>query len=224
MLVRAMFESVVVGSWARVNPETALELLLRNAKYQERVRWEAYAKYTDWVVKPEPEPAALTAPERAEAEQLFGKFAERAWTGHTSVRVVLREVEPSLPEEIRKILQRFAEVLVPEHNWLVHSSPLALFSRIRLDESTRKLKVNIGASPAFVLNALVDSTALQHAMLQLYVDHFALDGFRGPLEEAYTQVMARLRQAAEQTAVPKVGRNDPCPCGSGRKYKRCHGT
>ena len=23
---------------------------------------------------------------------------------------------------------------------------------------------------------------------------------------------------------PKVGRNDPCPCGSGRKYKTCHGS
>jgi len=23
---------------------------------------------------------------------------------------------------------------------------------------------------------------------------------------------------------PKVGRNDPCPCGSGRKFKRCHGA
>jgi len=22
----------------------------------------------------------------------------------------------------------------------------------------------------------------------------------------------------------KVGRNDPCPCGSGKKYKNCHGT
>jgi preprotein translocase subunit SecA len=22
---------------------------------------------------------------------------------------------------------------------------------------------------------------------------------------------------------PKVGRNDPCPCGSGKKYKACHG-
>jgi preprotein translocase subunit SecA len=22
---------------------------------------------------------------------------------------------------------------------------------------------------------------------------------------------------------PKVGRNDPCPCGSGRKFKQCHG-
>jgi preprotein translocase subunit SecA len=24
-------------------------------------------------------------------------------------------------------------------------------------------------------------------------------------------------------SVPKVGRNDPCPCGSGKKYKFCHG-
>jgi preprotein translocase subunit SecA len=22
---------------------------------------------------------------------------------------------------------------------------------------------------------------------------------------------------------PKVGRNEPCPCGSGKKYKKCHG-
>ena len=25
-------------------------------------------------------------------------------------------------------------------------------------------------------------------------------------------------------AVPRVGRNDPCPCGSGKKYKQCHGA
>jgi preprotein translocase subunit SecA len=23
---------------------------------------------------------------------------------------------------------------------------------------------------------------------------------------------------------PKLGRNDPCPCGSGRKFKKCHGA
>jgi len=22
----------------------------------------------------------------------------------------------------------------------------------------------------------------------------------------------------------KTGRNDPCPCGSGKKYKKCHGA
>ncbi|WP_088138597.1 preprotein translocase subunit SecA [Achromobacter xylosoxidans] len=26
-----------------------------------------------------------------------------------------------------------------------------------------------------------------------------------------------------RNALPKVGRNDPCPCGSGKKYKQCHG-
>ena len=32
-------------------------------------------------------------------------------------------------------------------------------------------------------------------------------------------------QVAQQPihAAPKVGRNDPCPCGSGKKYKQCHG-
>ncbi|MHB1052064.1 MAG: preprotein translocase subunit SecA [Thiobacillus sp.] len=30
-------------------------------------------------------------------------------------------------------------------------------------------------------------------------------------------------EAAAGGAYPKVGRNDPCPCGSGKKYKQCHG-
>ena len=29
--------------------------------------------------------------------------------------------------------------------------------------------------------------------------------------------------AQVKRTVPKVGRNDPCPCGSGKKYKYCHG-
>src|SRR4051794_272193 len=39
--------------------------------------------------------------------------------------------------------------------------------------------------------------------------HFGGDGSDGP-----QQVMSGA----------KVGRNDPCPCGSGKKYKKCHGT
>ena len=30
-------------------------------------------------------------------------------------------------------------------------------------------------------------------------------------------------QEPVRNVVPKVGRNDPCPCGSGKKYKQCHG-
>ncbi len=40
--------------------------------------------------------------------------------------------------------------------------------------------------------------------------------------------MAEASQAGKQARtvkreMPKVGRNDPCPCGSGKKYKKCHG-
>lgn len=30
-------------------------------------------------------------------------------------------------------------------------------------------------------------------------------------------------EAPPAGSVPRVGRNDPCPCGSGKKYKQCHG-
>jgi hypothetical protein len=40
--------------------------------------------------------------------------------------------------------------------------------------------------------------------------------------EAYNQML--MRQYNRSTPPqPKVGRNDPCPCGSGKKYKKCCG-
>lgn len=35
--------------------------------------------------------------------------------------------------------------------------------------------------------------------------------------------LATFRRGCEGDT-PRVGRNDPCPCGSGVKYKRCHGS
>jgi preprotein translocase subunit SecA len=31
------------------------------------------------------------------------------------------------------------------------------------------------------------------------------------------------RDAQNPSTWGKVGRNEPCPCGSGKKYKQCHG-
>ena len=49
--------------------------------------------------------------------------------------------------------------------------------------------------------------------------------FNGQDDEAATDDQALT--AASQTVrreFPKVGRNDPCPCGSGQKFKNCHGA
>src|SRR5579863_1089907 len=58
------------------------------------------------------------------------------------------------------------------------------------------------------------------------------DNIDEPLDEAATAIPRAtiiLRKIAQfSTAATagrrKIGRNDPCPCGSGRKYKRCCGT
>lgn len=48
-----------------------------------------------------------------------------------------------------------------------------------------------------------------------------------PGEEAQRQAASAPQNAPQKTmpitAGPKIGRNDPCPCGSGKKYKNCHG-
>ena len=37
------------------------------------------------------------------------------------------------------------------------------------------------------------------------------------------EVQTTVDDSTVAKAVPRVGRNDPCPCGSGKKYKQCHG-
>ncbi|MDY4610297.1 MAG: preprotein translocase subunit SecA [Sphaerochaetaceae bacterium] len=39
-----------------------------------------------------------------------------------------------------------------------------------------------------------------------------------------TQGASQPENATVRRTYPKVGRNDPCPCGSGKKYKHCHGA
>jgi preprotein translocase subunit SecA len=45
-----------------------------------------------------------------------------------------------------------------------------------------------------------------------------------PSRAAFEQAQAAGRTVVAPRHVEKVGRNDPCPCGSGKKYKKCHGA
>ncbi|MFW6274752.1 MAG: preprotein translocase subunit SecA [Spirochaetota bacterium] len=54
--------------------------------------------------------------------------------------------------------------------------------------------------------------------------HTQLGQFAGGAPAAGGGGGASQPQGAQvKRTVPKVGRNDPCPCGSGKKYKHCHG-
>ncbi len=43
-----------------------------------------------------------------------------------------------------------------------------------------------------------------------------------PPEQSGAEASAKPQTVVREA--PKVGRNDPCPCGSGKKYKQCHGA
>ncbi|HKL34611.1 MAG TPA: preprotein translocase subunit SecA [Tangfeifania sp.] len=49
-----------------------------------------------------------------------------------------------------------------------------------------------------------------------------LPGMENPMEGANAQTQERSKPQPVRVE-KKVGRNDPCPCGSGKKYKQCHG-
>jgi preprotein translocase subunit SecA len=43
-------------------------------------------------------------------------------------------------------------------------------------------------------------------------------------ESAPARPAGQARPASRAAEAPKAGRNDPCPCGSGKKFKKCHGS
>ena len=45
----------------------------------------------------------------------------------------------------------------------------------------------------------------------------------GEVETTVDETTQRKLPAVAENSMPRVGRNDPCPCGSGKKYKLCHG-
>jgi len=74
----------------------------------------------------------------------------------------------------------------------------------------------------------MDPTALRQLLLKEYMENFgtadeeierlfAIDNG----EEVDTSVLRAPKPIVRET--PKINRNDPCPCGSGKKYKKCCG-
>ncbi|ALA81191.1 TPA: preprotein translocase subunit SecA [Stenotrophomonas maltophilia] len=81
--------------------------------------------------------------------------------------------------------------------------------RIRSDEEVQALEA-------------AERQQAQARLSQSQFQHQDAGGYSADEEAA--QVEAERQGVAQlQRDEPKIGRNDPCPCGSGKKYKHCHG-
>ncbi len=128
-------------------------------------------------------------------------------------------------------LERVALLRAVDTNWIVH-----------LDEMD-DLRDGVGLNAYAQRNPLTEYRIQAGNMFDAMIDKIRLDTIRMTLfakpmaEIKRTEVIAKQRKAElagvgseKETKKPvvrraseRVGRNDPCPCGSGKKYKQCCG-
>jgi preprotein translocase subunit SecA len=68
-----------------------------------------------------------------------------------------------------------------------------------------------------------DPEQVKEAQKRRQVDMSNLRTSRSDLSEGSSGGQDRNQKIEPVRVDKKVGRNDPCPCGSGKKFKQCHG-
>ncbi len=99
-----------------------------------------------------------------------------------------------------------------------------MLQNIRDSVASRIFKVKIQIQPAGVPPR--PQPIRQQTMTAEHKEAASSLNARQAQQAAQRTAMQQGRQARNVTVVrtmPKVGRNDPCPCGSGKKFKQCHG-
>jgi hypothetical protein len=91
---------------------------------------------------------------------------------------------------------------------------------IARDPSSIEAEQNLAAQQAAVA-AIEERLALEARRLQQWERQ--LEYRRDELRRRELRVRSPAPSQPSTSQIRNVGRNDPCPCGSGAKYKRCHG-
>lgn len=119
---------------------------------------------------------------------------------------------PKSSEDVTEFSKGFVHIAQKDKDWIKDQQafaltvPLMMLSGYASAESLRSLVPEISDDPEAYVDqhreSLTDDVAAIYA-------HFA---------------EARQKQNEPQVAAEKVGRNEACPCGSGKKYKKCCAT
>lgn len=82
---------------------------------------------------------------------------------------------------------------------------------------------NIGADDEITLD--INLEKLYYNMLDAKAEYlYNIPAWEDILtEEKREEIAKELKDSRTVRNENKIGRNDPCPCGSGKKYKKCHG-
>jgi len=99
-----------------------------------------------------------------------------------------------------------------------------LLDKVKRDLITLLARIRIRSEEEVAQLEAEERRRQQAQAERMRFQHESAGGYSADEEAA--QVLAAQGGGGVQQVVretPKVGRNEPCPCGSGKKYKHCHG-
>jgi preprotein translocase subunit SecA len=141
---------------------------------------------------------------------------EERLLGHANS--LYEQKEHELGAENMRILERLVMLRTIDHLWVDHLT------------AVENMRQSIGLHAVGQRDPLVMYKQEGHAMFQSLLSGIEHDVVHTiykvtiAKEGAPVSPMAEAARRSEAVAAgKKVGRNDPCPCGSGKKYKKCCG-
>lgn len=140
-------------------------------------------------------------------------------------------IAKALQRNPKNVIPRMFEKTATENSgWHVEDWCNGFFSGIGLDyDSWQPLLESEDnktiIAPLFMFTTEIGKTTLEEdEEFQTFTKDKWEDAFRyviGNVHEFWLPYRKDLHAATTQAVSQQVGRNDPCPCGSGKKYKRC---
>lgn len=215
MLLRPLFEATITLWWASNNPKIAYERYRLNRFYLLNL-WAKARR--DGGVRDIGEPPPLLDEELEKAVRWFGQYGQLSWTG-VKFRDLVDEFVSFLDHKGDAFhLKNYVTYIHPFINWMLHSSGLG-FWRFLPPAETNLPTATLGPSDIAVLDCMNLAWNISVIAASTFSDHFGLD----LLTKIKPTIFETWAAFQDPEVIKKIGRNDPCPCTSGLKFKLCHG-
>lgn len=218
MLNRSLFEDMVDAHWIATDPDAARQRYEDHHEHARMLLADAVSKYPEHygdLELPEANPD-----DRARLDGLYTRYGSKPWSGislHERVELIDHHWTD---EDGRRTLRFFRDIAHRENNQTLHVSSASLNAVVEAS-TDGGLRFNVGPRLDMLDRVLFGAFWIFDQTIGLVVDRFGIDVD----EETRTRVFsARDFVTLTDEQLRTTGRNDPCPCGSGIKFKRCHGS
>jgi preprotein translocase subunit SecA len=139
--------------------------------------------------------------------------------------ILYEQREKEMGEEKMRLLERLVMLQVIDRLWVEH---LTEMDRERLQAGWQTLR-QMKSADAYKMsghqkfNELISGIQQEVAHTIFHVSIVQKGETKAPESPMAKAGVGSQGDKKPQATGKKVGRNDPCPCGSGKKYKHCHG-